>query len=129
MPKAADVSILLVDDQPSMRSLARFALESFGMRSVVEAKSGREAIQLMEGKAFSLIISDWNMEDVDGLTFLKVVRKHPRTKSTPFIMLTGHSDREQVKQAIDAGVNNYVIKPFDAMTLLKKIEAVIGKIE
>ena len=129
MPKAADISVLLVDDQQSMRSLARFALESFGVRSLLEAKSGREAIQLMETRSFSLIISDWNMDDVDGLTFLKVVRKHPRTKTTPFIMLTGQSDREQVKQAIDAGVNNYVIKPFDAATLRKKVEAVIGKIE
>lgn len=129
MPKAVDISVLLVDDQQSMRSLARFALESFGIRSVIEGKSGREGIQIMESKAFDLIISDWNMEDVDGLTFLKVVRKHPRTKSTPFIMLTGHSDREQVKLAIDAGVNNYVIKPFDAATLRKKVEAVIGKID
>lgn len=129
MPKAADISVLLVDDQQSMRSLTRFALESFGVRTMVEARSGREAIQLLESRGFSLIISDWNMDDVDGLTFLKVVRKHPRTLATPFIMLTGQSDREQVKQAIDAGVNNYVIKPFDAATLRKKIEAVIGKIE
>src|SRR5690606_13446166 len=73
-----------------------------------------------------LIISDWNMDDIDGLTLLKVIRKHPRTQAMPFIMATGRSDKEQVKEAISFGVNNYIIKPFDAMTMKKRIEAVIG---
>ena len=78
------------------------------------------------GYEVDLIISDWNMEDIDGLTLLKVIRKHPRTQAMPFIMATGRSDKEKVKEAISHGVNNYIIKPFDASTMKKRIEAVIG---
>jgi len=66
------------------------------------------------------------LEDIDGLTLLRVIRKHPKTASMPFIMATGRSDKEQVKEAISFGVNNYIIKPFDAGTMKKRIEAVIG---
>jgi two-component system, chemotaxis family, chemotaxis protein CheY len=66
------------------------------------------------------------MDDIDGLTLLRVIRKHPRTQAMPFIMATGRSDKEQVKEAISSGVNNYIIKPFDASTMKKRIEAVIG---
>ena len=66
------------------------------------------------------------MEDIDGLTLLRVIRKHPKTSGMPFIMATGRSDKEQVKEAISSGVNNYIIKPFDALTMKKRIEAVIG---
>jgi two-component system chemotaxis response regulator CheY len=66
------------------------------------------------------------MDDIDGLTLLRVIRKHPKTQGMPFIMATGRSDKEQVKEAISFGVNNYIIKPFDANTMKKRIEAVIG---
>jgi two-component system chemotaxis response regulator CheY len=66
------------------------------------------------------------MDDIDGLTLLKVIRKHPKTQAMPFIMATGRSDKEQVKEAISCGVNNYTIKPFDVGTMKKRIEAVIG---
>lgn len=93
---------------------------------MTEAKSGRDALGKLEYSTFDLVISDWNMDDIDGLTLLKVVRKHPKTQKIPFIMATGQSDKEQVKIAIESGVNNYVLKPFDASTMRKKIEAVLG---
>ncbi len=128
MPKAQQISVLLVEDQQSMRQLARYALEQMGIQDVVEAKNGREAITQLSNRPFDLILSDWNMDEVDGLTLLKVVRGHPSTKELPFIMATGQSDVEQVRKAIATGVNNYVVKPFDTATLRKKIEAVIGAI-
>ncbi|MEQ1768762.1 MAG: response regulator [Devosia sp.] len=126
MPKASDVSVLIVDDQQSMRGICKYILEQLGFKDIVEARSGRDALGKLEARNVDLIISDWNMEDVDGLTLLKVIRKHPKTSGMPFIMATGRSDKEQVKEAISFGVNNYIIKPFDAGTMRKRIEAVIG---
>ncbi|WDR01485.1 response regulator [Devosia algicola] len=92
----------------------------------MKARSGRDALGKLDKASVDLIISDWNMDDIDGLTLLKVVRKHPRTTAVPFIMATGRSDKEQVKEAISFGVNNYIVKPYDASTMRRRIEAVIG---
>jgi two-component system chemotaxis response regulator CheY len=109
-----------------MRGICKYILTQLGFKDIIEAKSGRDALTKLEKTNVDLIISDWNMDDVDGLTLLKVIRKHPRTQGMPFIMATGRSDKEQVKEAIECGVNNYIIKPFDAATMKKRIEAVIG---
>jgi len=126
MPKASAVSVLIVDDQQSMRGICKYILTQLGFKDIIEAKSGRDALSKLESANVDLIISDWNMDDTDGLTLLKVIRKHPKTQAMPFIMATGRSDKEQVQEAIASGVNNYVIKPFDVTTMKKKIEAVIG---
>jgi len=126
MPKASAVSVLIVDDQQSMRGICKYILTQLGFTNIIEAKSGRDALGKLEKSNVDLMISDWNMEDIDGLTLLRVIRKHPKTQSMPFIMATGRSDKEQVKEAISSGVNNYIIKPFDASTMKKRIEAVIG---
>jgi two-component system chemotaxis response regulator CheY len=126
MPKASAVSVMIVDDQQSMRGICKYILTQLGFTNIVEAKSGRDALGKLEKGNVDLIISDWNMEDIDGLTLLRVIRKHPKTQTMPFIMATGRSDKEQVKEAISSGVNNYIIKPFDASTMKKRIEAVIG---
>ena len=126
MPKASGISVLIVDDQQSMRGICKYILTQLGFNSITEAKSGRDALGKLEKTNIDLIISDWNMDDIDGLTLLKVLRKHPKTAKMPFIMATGRSDKEQVQEAISCGVNNYIIKPFDAGTMKKRIEAVIG---
>jgi two-component system chemotaxis response regulator CheY len=126
MPRAAALDVLIVDDQPSMRGLTKYVLQQIGFQKITEAKNGRDALVKIEVQVFDLILSDWNMDDIDGLTLLKIVRKHPKTMRLPFIMATGQGDKEQVKLAIESGVNNYVLKPFDAATMRKKIEAVLG---
>ncbi len=126
MPKASAVSVLIVDDQQSMRGICKYILNQLGFKEITEAKSGRDALGKLEKTKIDLVISDWNMDDIDGLTLLKVLRKHPKTAKMPFIMATGRSDKEQVQEAISCGVNNYIIKPFDAGSMKKKIEAVIG---
>jgi two-component system chemotaxis response regulator CheY len=126
MPKASAISVMIVDDQQSMRGICKYILNQLGFTQIVEAKSGRDALGKLEKSTVDLIISDWNMDDIDGLTLLRVIRKHPKTQGMPFIMATGRSDKEQVKEAIQSGVNNYIIKPFDASTMKKRIEAVIG---
>lgn len=126
MPKAKEISVLLVEDQMSMRLLARQALQTIGFSQITEARNGREAMTLLDRETFGLVLSDWNMEDVDGLTLLKTIRRHPRTSKLPFIMLTGNADRDKVKIAIDAGVSNYIVKPVDVITMRKRIEMVMG---
>lgn len=129
MPQAQNLKVLIVDDQQSMRGLLRYGLQQLGIRQVTEAKDGGEALQALLTTKFDLVISDWNMDGMDGLTLLKTIRANPLIKKTPFIMSTGQKDQEKVREAIQAGVNNYIVKPFNVETLKKKMEAVIGKID
>lgn len=129
MPSAQNMLVLLVDDQRSMRELARFALEQIGIKKVTEAKNGNQALEKMQAQKFDLVISDWNMDGMDGLDLLKVIRADPLQKKTPFIMATGEQSKEQVQQAIQAGVNNYIVKPFSAKAMKDKIEAVVGALK
>ena len=92
-----------------MRGLTKYVLSQLGVKHMTEARNGRDALGKLEGAKFDLIISDWNMDDVDGLTLLKVIRKHPKTQKLPFIMATGQGDQEQVKLAIKTGCNNYIL--------------------
>lgn len=126
MPKAQDMRVLLVDDQLSMRNLIRYSLQQIGFRNIAEAKNGQEALDALLVNRYDLIVSDWNMDVVDGLELLKAVRSNPLTQKTPFIMSTANKDREKVAQAVQAGVNNYIVKPFNVDTLRKKIEQVVG---
>jgi two-component system chemotaxis response regulator CheY len=111
MPKASDVSVLIVDDQQSMRGICKYILTQLGFKDIIEAKSGRDALGQLEKASVQLIISDWNMEDIDGLTLLRVIRKHPKTASMPFIMATGRSDKEQVKEAISFALDRCSTPP------------------
>ena len=126
MPSAKNLQVLLVDDQKSMRQLTRFSLEQIGIKAVTEAKSGEDALRAMQGSKFDLVISDWNMDGMDGLDLLKHIRSDPLVKKMPFIMATGQNSKENVMEAVNAGVNNYIVKPLSAEGLKKKIEAVIG---
>jgi two-component system chemotaxis response regulator CheY len=128
MPSANNLQVLIVDDQMSMRQLIRYALERIGFSKITDARSGEEALRVLQTTKFDLVISDWNMEGMDGIDLLKQVRSDPLIKKTPFIMVTGQNTKEQVMEAIEAGVNNYVVKPLSADGLKKKIEAVIGKL-
>lgn len=129
MPQTQNLKILIVDDQQSMRGLLRYGLQQLGIRQVTEAKDGGEALQALLTTKFDLVISDWNMDGMDGLTLLKTIRANAMIKKTPFIMSTGQKDQEKVREAIQAGVNNYIVKPFNVETLKKKMEAVIGKLD
>lgn len=126
MPAAHALRVLLVDDQASIRSMMRQTLQQIGIRDITEDKNGFDAMSSLKAKRFDLILSDWNMDGIDGLQLLQHVRSTPLTAKTAFIMATGTSDKEQVRKAIQAGVNNYIVKPFSAADLKKKIEQVLG---
>ncbi len=128
MPVAAALKVLVVDDQNSVRQMTRITLEEIGVRHVHEAENGRNAMETASLQPLDLIISDYNMPEMDGLDFLRAVRGHPMARKVPFILLTGRGDRELVVKAAQAGANNYLIKPFTAATLREKIEQVIGRL-
>ncbi|WP_292228620.1 response regulator [Brevundimonas sp.] len=126
MPAAANIHCLVVDDQMTMRSLVRTSLQQIGVREIREAADGEIALREVITRPAHLIISDYNMPNLDGLGLLRAVRVHPPTAKTAFIMLTGRADRELVQQAVKYGVNNYLVKPFTVAQLKAKLEAVFG---
>jgi two-component system chemotaxis response regulator CheY len=129
MPNAAALKILVVDDQFSVRQMTRLALEKIGVRLIHEAENGQEALLKALAQPLDLIISDFNMPELDGMGLLRAVRGHQAIRKLPFILITGRGDRELVVKAAQAGVNNYLVKPFDDATLRQKMEAVLGRLQ
>ena len=116
--------ILVVDDYNTMVRIIRNLLRQLGFTDVDDAADGSAALAKMNGKKYGLVISDWNMEPMTGYELLKEVRGDPGLNKTPFIMVTAESKTENVIAAKKAGVNNYIVKPFNAQTLKTKIESV-----
>jgi len=126
MPAASAIKVMVVDDQTSMRAMIRVALQDLGFKDVRDRPSAVEALEAVKSDRVHLIISDYNMPDMDGLQFLQQVRSDGVIGKTVFIMLTGSSDREVVQKAAALGVNNYLMKPFAPAALKEKIERVFG---
>ena len=118
------MSVLVVDDYNTMIRIIRNLLKQLGFQNIDDASDGSEALNKMRGKKYGLVISDWNMEPMTGYELLKQIRSDPKISATPFIMVTAESKTENVIAAKKAGVNNYIVKPFNAVTLKTKIEAV-----
>jgi two-component system chemotaxis response regulator CheY len=116
--------ILVVDDYSTMIRIIRNLLKQIGFENVDDASDGSAALAKLQSKRYGLVISDWNMEPMTGYDLLKEVRASPEFSQTPFIMITAESKTENVIAAKKAGVNNYIVKPFNAATLKAKMEAV-----
>ena len=116
--------ILVVDDYATMIRIIRNLLKQLGFENVDDASDGSTALVNMHSKKYGLVISDWNMEPMTGYDLLREVRANAELSQTPFIMITAESKTENVIAAKKAGVNNYIVKPFNAATLKTKIEAV-----
>ena len=121
-----NMQILIVDDYKTMLRIIRNLLKQLGFTNVEEAMDGGEALTKLRSSDFGLVISDWNMEPMTGLQLLKEVRADSNLKTMPFIMITAESKTENVVAAKEAGVNNYIVKPFNAATLRTKLSSVIG---
>jgi two-component system chemotaxis response regulator CheY len=119
--------VLVVDDYNTMIRIIRNLLKQLGFEDIDDANDGSAALNKMRGKRYGLVISDWNMEPMTGYELLKEVRGDPGLSKTPFIMVTAESKTENVIAAKKAGVNNYIVKPFNAQTLKTKIEAVFAE--
>lgn len=122
-----NMNVLIVDDYKTMLRIIRNLLKQLGFNNVDEATDGAMALQMLRVGNYGLVISDWNMEPMTGLQLLREVRADPRLKPVPFIMVTAESKSENVIAAKEAGVSNYIVKPFNAETLKTKMVSVLGE--
>jgi two-component system chemotaxis response regulator CheY len=121
-----NMPILIVDDYKTMLRIVRGLLNQLGFTNIDEATDGQMAWDMIQKKPYGLIVSDWNMEPMSGFELLKLVRTNEKTKPLPFIMVTAESKTENIIAAKQAGVSNYIVKPFNGETLKQKLSAVFG---
>ncbi|MGB9715091.1 MAG: chemotaxis response regulator CheY [Thermodesulfovibrionales bacterium] len=122
------MKILVVDDFPTMRRILKNILKQLGFENIEEAEDGAQAYSKLKSGGFGLVISDWNMPNMDGLSFLKAVRSDPDLKEMPFLMVTAEAEKNKVIEAIKSGVSNYIVKPFTAEILKEKMDRIFEKI-
>ena len=127
MPVEKSMPVLIVDDYKTMLRIIRNLLKQLGFENVEEATDGSAALRKMRERGFGLVISDWNMEPMSGLQLLQEVRADAQLQEVPFIMVTAESKSENVVAAKQAGVTNYIVKPFNAATLKTKLTTAIGE--
>ena len=121
-----NMQVLIVDDYKTMLRIIRNLLKQLGFNNVDEATDGSMALQKLRDKEYGMVISDWNMEPMTGIQLLREVRADSKLKNLPFVMITAESKTENVIAAKEAGVNNYIVKPFNAATLKTKLVTVLG---
>lgn len=121
------MNVLIVDDYKTMLKIVGNLLRQLGFVNIDEATDGTMALDMFSKKSYGLIISDWNMEPMSGLDLLKNIRAGATNNKVPFIMVTTESKTENVIVAKQAGVNNYIVKPFNAETLKTKLTSVLGE--
>ena len=121
-----NMPILIVDDYKTMLRIVRNLLKQLGFDNVEEATDGSSALAKLRDKPYGLVISDWHMEPMTGIQLLREVRADAKLKALPFIMVTAESKSENVIVAKEAGVSNYIVKPFNAATLKQKLTTVLG---
>jgi two-component system chemotaxis response regulator CheY len=117
---------LVVDDSSTMRRIIINTLNKLGHADVIEASNGREAIERAAAGPIDFIITDWNMPEVSGIDFVRTIRAQDKTSNTPVLMVTTNAGKDDIVEALRAGVNNYVIKPFTSDTMKEKIEALLA---
>ena len=123
------LKFLVVDDSATMRRIVLNSLKQIGHESFVEASDGRDALnKLSADDSINFIITDWNMPEVSGLDLVKSVRANPKTANIPILMVTTRGMKEDIVEALNAKVNNYVVKPFTPQVLREKIEQIISSV-
>jgi two-component system chemotaxis response regulator CheY len=121
-----NIIVLVVDDFATMRRIVKGVLKQLGFTQIIEAEDGNAALGELKKESVGLIVSDWNMPKMTGLDLLKAVKGDDSLKKIPFIMVTAEGQKENVIEAVKAGVSNYVVKPFTPETFSEKLEKVLG---
>lgn len=121
-----NMQVLIVDDMQTMRRIMKNVLKQIGFSNITEADDGKTALAEMKKKQFDLVLCDWNMPEMTGIDLLKALRADDAFKSIPFVMITAEAKKENIVEAVKAGVNNYIVKPFTAETVSEKLKKVFG---
>ena len=119
------IKVLIVDDFATMRRILKNILKQIGFKNILEADDGTTALEVLDRQSVDLIISDWNMPKMTGLELLKSVRASDRYKEIPFLMVTAEAQKQNVIEAVQAGVSNYVVKPFTAEAISEKLTKIL----
>ncbi len=122
------MKILVVDDFSTMRRIVKNVLKQLGFENIEEAEDGVQALAKLKTGGFGFVVTDWNMPNMDGLDFFKAARAEPATKEIPFLMVTAEAEKDKVITAIQAGVNNYIVKPFTAEVFKEKMDRIFEKL-
>jgi two-component system chemotaxis response regulator CheY len=122
----SDLKILAIDDSPTMRRIIINTLKRAGFNDVTEATDGKDALAKLKVDKYNMVITDWNMPEMDGLTFVSTIRAMEEFKNLPVLMVTTRSVKEDIMEAMKAGVNSYIVKPFTPDTLKQKIDQILA---
>ena len=121
MPADPNMKILVVDDMVTMRRIVKNILKQLGFVNVEEAENGQEALQKLQADTYGFVVSDWNMPVMTGIDMLRAIRADEKLKTIPVLMVTAEAQQSNLVEAVQAGVSNYIVKPFTAETLQEKI--------
>ncbi len=119
-----NIRILVVDDMSTMRRIIKTILNQLGYSNIEEAENGKQALAKLKKEKFDFVITDWNMPEMDGLTLVREIRSDEELKALPVLMVTAEAKKENVMEALKAGVNNYIVKPFTPEVLKEKMEKI-----
>jgi len=121
-----NMKVLIVDDFATMRRILKNIMKQIGFSDITEADNGKNALKVLKSQKIDLILCDWNMPEMPGIEVLNTVRADDELKSTPFVMVTAEAQKENILEAVKAGVSSYVVKPFTAETVEQKLEKVFS---
>ena len=124
MPADPNMKILAVDDMSTMRRIVKNIMKQLGFANVEEAENGQEALDKLRAESFGFVISDWNMPVMTGIDLLRAIRADDKLKAIPVLMLTAEAQKQNLVEAIQAGVSNYIVKPFTAEVLQEKMNKI-----
>ncbi|RZB35769.1 MAG: two-component system, chemotaxis family, chemotaxis protein CheY [Desulfobacteraceae bacterium Eth-SRB2] len=121
-----NMKVLIVDDFATMRKILKNILKKIGLKNISEADDGKSALKILKKENFDLILSDWNMPEISGLELLNRVKSDNELKNIPFVMVTAEAQKDNILEAVKAGVNSYIVKPFTPETVREKLNKVFG---
>lgn len=124
MPADQNMKILVVDDMSTMRRIVKNILKQLGFNNLEEAENGQEALTKLKADTYGFVVSDWNMPVMMGIDMLRAIRADEKLKKIPVLMVTAEAQKENLMEAVQAGVSNYVVKPFTAETMQEKINKI-----
>ena len=121
-----NMNVLIVDDFATMRRILKNIMKQIGFSNIVEAENGKNALKLLKSEPIDLVLCDWNMPEMAGIDLLNAVRGDDQLKAMPFVMVTAEAQKENILEAVKAGVSSYIVKPFTAETVEEKLNKVFS---